>query len=499
MSKALPVLHLATVTLETTTPISVGSGAEDALFDTLLVRDANGLPIIPGTSLAGVLRHLYLARNGHAATNALFGLDADEIRQRARDRDAAPAIGSPTYEASPLQVSQGSLHGETDQPPAPGLHLPDVLARDPVYAHALQVQPVARDHVRLTHRGAADAAGHGKFTRTALARGNRFSFELALWSSQDPDPRWTALADLLAEPAFRIGGGTRRGYGGVTVMRWRERIFDLRDALAARAYRTHRDAAGPKRLVGFEDRIVTPIAAPVVATLRLSADDHFRFGAGRASLATATGAKPADMLPVSEARVVWNTGTDGGTVASLERDLALVPATAIKGALAHRVAFHHNCLEGKFLENGTDPEAENNAVIALFGAVRSGSGGTESGEAGRVLVSDLLLDDLDPSRQLGRMTHNGLDRFSGGTRSGVLYTEELLFDCAFTVQVEVLDPSAPGLAPAHIRQAFGAALSDLAEGRLALGGGGSKGHGRFHAAEGVQWSDGGAWIAGGGQ
>lgn len=495
MSAELRVLHLAVVTLQTTTPLSTGTGVEDALFDTLLARDANGLPIIPGTSIAGVLRHLYLARNGRDATNALFGLDAEEIRHRAK-RDQAGQKVEASYEASSLQVSHAALHGQNDLPASPGLQDPSDLARDPLYEHALRVQPIARDHVKLTHRGVADVEDRGKFTRAALARGNRFSFELALWSAVTDDPRWSALADLLARPEFRLGGATRRGYGGVAVLRWRERIFDLANRGDAEAYRAHYSSGWRGRYADFDERAVAEPAAAVSATLRLTAEDFFRFGAGRRSFAENASGKPPDMLPASEPLVSWVADPDGGECGTIEQDRALVPASAIKGAIAHRLAFHYNRLDNRFLEDGADPSAENPAVTALFGVVRRDSGGEEHGQAGRVPISDLLLE-LAPREQVGRMPHNGLDRFTGGTRRGVLYSEELLYRCSFTVILTILDPDTAALASARIREAFGHALDDLAEGRLALGAGSSKGHGRFNAGDGIVWSDGGNWIAGG--
>jgi len=58
----LPVLAVAQVALEALEPLSIASGAVDPLFDTVLVTDANGLPTIPGSALAGVLRTAYQAR-----------------------------------------------------------------------------------------------------------------------------------------------------------------------------------------------------------------------------------------------------------------------------------------------------------------------------------------------------------------------------------------------------------------------------------------------------
>ena len=49
--------YIARIILEAETPLFVGSGDSSLLKDALVHKDFNGLPMIPGTALAGVLRH----------------------------------------------------------------------------------------------------------------------------------------------------------------------------------------------------------------------------------------------------------------------------------------------------------------------------------------------------------------------------------------------------------------------------------------------------------
>ena len=67
------VLHIARFTLQAETALSIGSGGADGVYDHPIVRDANDLPSIPGTSLAGVLRHLWISRTGQASADEVFG------------------------------------------------------------------------------------------------------------------------------------------------------------------------------------------------------------------------------------------------------------------------------------------------------------------------------------------------------------------------------------------------------------------------------------------
>ena len=50
--------YIAHFIIEASTPMAIASGEKGMTVDRLIVRDANDLPYIPGTSLAGVLRHL---------------------------------------------------------------------------------------------------------------------------------------------------------------------------------------------------------------------------------------------------------------------------------------------------------------------------------------------------------------------------------------------------------------------------------------------------------
>jgi hypothetical protein len=71
--------------------------------------------------------------------------------------------------------------------------------------------------------------------------------------------------------------------------------------------------------------------------------------------------------------------------------------------------------------------------------------------------------------------HNAIDRFTGGVRDRLLFSEELLWqdemELALLIHTARLGEDA--------RQALRLALDDLISGRLALGAGAGKGHGRF--------------------
>ena len=51
--------YLARIIIEAATPIVIKSGEKNILTDGVVLRDVNGMPYIPGTSIAGVMRHAW--------------------------------------------------------------------------------------------------------------------------------------------------------------------------------------------------------------------------------------------------------------------------------------------------------------------------------------------------------------------------------------------------------------------------------------------------------
>ena len=210
--------RLLRLVLESVTPLSIGTGRGNGVFDNLLVRDPNGLPGIPGTSLAGVLRHR-LAKANSAWAEDLFGSGK-------KDGEAA----------SRLHVSWGHLHDSKDKP-VQGLLVDQAgheRLNDPLLLEAAGETPLRRDRVRLDHRGAA--APSGQFDRVALHMGYRFTVELVCWSEAETDDAWDGLTGLLTSD-LRLGGAVRSGFGALKIVRGHFRQFDLENESDFRAFR----------------------------------------------------------------------------------------------------------------------------------------------------------------------------------------------------------------------------------------------------------------------
>ncbi len=474
---------VARVTLELSTPLTIGTGGGDDTRDATCVEDCNGLPTLPATSLVGVLRHA-LAEGArpeeHPRCRALFG-----YQDRASDgQDEAAG------QSSLVECSWGQVHDANDRP----VPVRAARATDEVL-DALRVG-VLRDHVRIDPRGVADGAG--KFDEALVPAGARFTFELLVHAGLGVEPR-PALEELLgrlAAPGMRLGGRTRRGFGAIRVVRVGLADLDLRKPADRQTWQRL-----PRELSqGDPVRVLAPFtprhvgSGGVVARLRLRPLDHWIFGGGRPSLPEHQREedRPHDRLPVTERRVRWieERGQTRGVVDRLEH---LVPASGLKGALRHRVAFHARRLAGRWADTAGEgwpdlgAQGPTDAERWLFGQIKAAN---LPSEAGRTLISDLYIS----SAKYAAMQHVSLDRFTQGPMDGLLFSEALLYEGPPLELELAIETARAGEEPEQARAALASALRDLCEGRLALGAGSSKGHGFFSGT--VEWSDGGRWIGG---
>ena len=448
--------------IQFTAPFLIGAGREGDIADAVFVADANGLPAIPGSSLAGVLRSAFRAA-GHGANeeDLLFGY-----------QNGKAGAGSK------LTVSWGCIHDSHNRP-VEGIVKPQDLD-DPVLAKAMS--PMIRDHVRISHRGASDAEGHGKFDEQAVCAGHRFTFELELRGDKTDQSLWNKLLAVVADPALRLGGKTRRGFGVFVFDSVKSRVYDLHCDFDA--YRQHPvSLALPSPCL--PDLSKMPAAAefaPDSIRLTLKPHGYWMFGGGY-DLPDVPG--EADMAPVRDCRVEWKDNAG-----RIVEDLLVIPATGLKGALAHRVAFHYNALTGVFADSlaekrPEDVTAQNNlAVRELFGYCKGKQedGAEETGQRGRVLLNDLYLSAESPSQLVH---HVGIDRFTGGARDQVLFCERPLWQGEpLEVTIQVVDARK---LEGKSRQALRLAVQDLTEGRLQVGAGAGRGLGYFTGT--VMWPE----------
>ena len=442
-------------TIEFTTPFHIGAGWGGDIADATFVTDANGLPAIPGSSLAGVFREAFRnAYKDETSENRIFGYQAADQGQGSR-----------------LTISWACIHDQENRP-VEGI-LSSQCFNDPVLACARN--PSVRDHVRINLKGASDSHERGKFDENAVCCGHRFSFEMELTGNKDDETAWERLLALFGDPALRLGGKTRRGFGAFKIIRIQAHVFDLKCDFEA--YRSHPISLSQSSPV-LENASLTSSAdmTALKFIFHITPTGYWMFGGGDDRPIDPGEAKIA---PIRDNRIIWK-----GDKGSVEKDILIIPASGIKGALSHRVAFHYNALSGIFADKIQSQDQsifvnENNrAVRELFGyskGHKTKDQTKEEGSRGHIIFDDIY---LTPDSSLQLIHHVGIDRFTGGARDQVLFTERPIWKGQELILVlHVTEPQA--ITDSKVKKALALTLNDLIQERLQVGSGNGRGEGFF--------------------
>ena len=450
-----PIRYIARITIETEGPLSIGSGEKSITTDAPILRDINGLPFIPGTSLAGVIRHTFNSE----LVNTLMGWQSQE-----------------SGEGSRLTISDAKIidsNGEVVDGLAP--YTADVVL------DAYRWLPI-RQHVRIDHTGAAE--DQGKFDEEVVYKGTRFCFDLELIAEEDRyEADFWRLIDVVDSSAFRLGGGSRNGNGKIKIIRAQYRKLDLRhqDDLSHYLSKSSDLSHDWKEFAEYtpkeaEDLLVDKYQITLYPT------DFLLFG-------SELGDNDADSTYVTERQVEWEGKL--GRIAE-DREMLLIPGSSLKGAIAHRTSFYYNKQSEVFADSlGTgeriaDYTGKNNAAVSLL----FGTDGDKKGRGkrrGHVFFTDLFIIRHSPSKHDHIFNHVKIDRFTGGVIKGALFSERAAYlpDTEITFEIIVDRQSMKQSDASQIDRAlfaFESALRDVCSGMLPLGGKVNKGNGRFYGS-----------------
>lgn len=437
---------LARLVIEAKTPLAVGSGEKDILTDALVATDVNGLPYIPGTAIAGVVRHMIEeVKPVGFDINQIFGF-----------QDKKDGLGSEIiFTEAKILNSKGEV--------IDGM---DLKAKDDELLKHYDELPI-RQHVRINEKGVTDKAG--KFDEQVVFAGTRFCFELEMVAKDANDEKFFKQAlEQIQSKSFRIGGGTRSGFGEIEVVDLQTKVLDLNDESQRKEYLDKSSALDSEY---WNNEYQKPEEKNVSDDwikyeLKLTPEDFFLFGSG-------FGDDEVDMTPVKEKKIIWDENNHCKLIES-EKDLVLIPATSVKGALSHRTAFHWNRLNHYYA--GSDEAKvgkDNPAVLALFGS----EGDNEKDQVrGNVLFSDVIKNK--PNEKI--INHVAIDRFTGGAIDGALFSEKTTYGKGQTFEMTILvKEKAVDGDDKTIQQAFEEAMKDICKGMLPLGGGVNRGNGVF--------------------
>jgi CRISPR/Cas system CSM-associated protein Csm3 (group 7 of RAMP superfamily) len=454
MRKIYQYRNLACIIIEAKTPLAVGSGEKDMTTDQLVARDANGLPFIPGTAIAGIIRH---ALDIKKHDKSIFGFNESKEEKNKRiagQKNAGQKIKENIDEGSQIIFSSAYIVKQR------GVVIDklDLNVYEDEYLIHFKDLPI-RQHVCIGTNGASKKTG--KFDEEIVYKGTRFCFEIELLTETENSHIFENILSELAKESLRIGGGTRKGFGKIAIVEYKTKTLNLNIPKELELYINKTsslndtfwsDQGIPKEMVN-DDEIDS-------ITLSLSAKDFILIGSG-------IGSKLADDTPVQEKVVIWNNG-----VPQL-KSFFVLPGTSIKGALAHRTDFYYRQEEGIYLEDLFNSDEKSDIIDTLCKSKKELFGSIEDETfPGNVFISDVFIE----SSSLEIQPHVVIDAFTGGAVKGKLFQEQLLKinePVQISIQIKKNNYSP------NVRKAFDKALDDLKNGILPLGAATNRGHGTF--------------------
>lgn len=456
--------HIVRLTVEAATPLAVGTGKScDILTDAPVAKDVNGLPYIPATSIAGVLRHAMGLADDQTEGNP-FGYIS-----KSDDNDDS-GHGSDIIFTDAVMVGKNgkALDG-----------IQDIDWNDEFYRY-FQDLPV-RQHVRIDHKGTAE--NNGKFDNEVVYKGTRFVFEIELMSEKDDKEHIEKAIGHMRYSTLRIGGGTRKGYGKLSIVDCRQASLDLSNPEDLEKY-LNKSSSLAEDWAGFTKISVIESLDYSKWThyqLKLKPLDFFMFGSGM-------GDSDADNVYVSELIVSW--GSDDKPYIDKDKECkpqkrVLIPGSSVKGALAHRTAYHYNKIKKRFAGKQKPEDitgGANEAVAAIFGKKADDGKFTR----GRLLIDDVIKGQAEPkattvaqSKTTSKIFyHNKIDQFTGGTMDGALFQEKVIYDKDTEYEINIYVEK-DALNDEDIEKAFKQSLHDICTGLLPLGGITNRGNGIF--------------------
>jgi len=408
------MINIAHIIIEAKTALKVGSSESSFFQDAPVQKDWNRLPMILGTSIAGVLR-----REFEGNVDDIFG----------KEDGSKVIISNALLLDDNLEVNEKLLLNKSE------------------FLKAFESLPV-REHTAITHKGVTKE--HSKFDEEIVYKGARFKFAIEI---KDNLESFEKILDSLYNQTFRLGGGTTKGYGDIKVVEIKTQSFDTKDYISFKNSLNIplKNSYTPKSNKEF-----------TVYTLKLKPDDFFIFGSG-------FGDNDADMIPVVEDIIEWRDKPE------FIKEELLIPASSIKGAISHRVAYYYNKKSEIFADNMNDEEFENYkeerniAVIDIFGHKKEKENEQELGKKGSLLFSDCY----KKSYKTKTFDHVAIDRFTGGAIDGALFQEKVVNSDEFEIEIVLRDKI-------EYQDIFEQVLKDICNSLLPLGGMTTKGHGIFN-------------------
>lgn len=437
-------IYVADIILEAKTAISVGSGANAIDQDRPVQKDWNGMPMLLGTGVAGVLKSLYTDND----KDILFG-------GQKKESDAYEDMESQLIVSSGLLMYNDSDDNTDKVMETCEIDLP------PLFQHYKKLP--LREHTAIDHKGVAVAGT--KHDNEIVYKGSRFKLRIKLKALEQNDKnkkKFETILSLFYSKGFRVGSKTTAGLGNLKPVK--ESIDYVCLDETSYAYYNFSSSLNQDASIYTETYThCTEKSSQIYSdlTFEMIPENFFIFSSG-----FGTDDGKIDAVQKKEKVVDYETQT--------LKEMLLIPASSIKGSLSHRTAYKFNCANGCFADSkdfkANEHTGKNNkAVKALFGSESNLSSGQEEGHKGSIIMDDIYLDEYEEKV----FDHVSIDDFTGAVIGGALFNERVatthkpikinLYVKENTQHIEYLQES----------------IADIQKGWLTLGGMGSRGHGVF--------------------
>ena len=436
--------YIASIVIEANTPLKVGSSDIDMLQDSPVQKDWNELPMILGTSIAGVLRKEF----SKDMADDIFGSDCSRFEDKKEKEQCLK-----NAKGSRIIISNALLY---DQDMKVIEHL-KVNKSD--FLKNFDNLPI-REHTAITDKGVAKETN--KFDEEVVYKGAKFRFRIEFIADDNDEVNWQEILKAINAKTFRLGGGSTKGFGDIKVLNELS-SYDVFD-ITSKEYREKSSSLNTTYSKSFPKK--QKEINYTTYTLKIKPDNFFMFGSG-------FGDDDANMTPVYEKIITWENNKG-----KFSNEQILIPASSIKGAISHRTTYHYNLQNKLFIGNNEAKES----IKELFGEAKQSD--DDLGCKGKVLFSDCFYKKADEKV----FDHVSIDRFTGGAIDGALFQEKTISDNQ-KYSIEILLEK--DIKDEYIK-AFEKSLDDICSGMLPLGGATTKGHGVFSGKvfkDGVELKD----------
>ena len=445
--------HYLKITFQLDSPLCIGSGRND-ITDQDILRDARGIPYIPGSAVAGVIREACQGIMDEKAWKHYFGYSSTNTGNKFNSEDDIIESQIIFYDAT--------LVGDNKDKDG-----------NPKYRIS------QRDGVALNEYKSAKK--QAKFDREILEGDCKFQTFIEISEEQSDinekvkaDEVLTNIAKIWKETDIRFGSKTTRGFGKICNVEIIRRSFELvknpdngiEDWLEFNLFDDESWEVG----YSYEDMLKTlnedkkwtlKDSKKLSLKLRLEGGLSIR----RYSTQCSEGESSPDQEQMTTIKFNNKKSSDQDQVESQKwiEEIAVIPGTTWAGAIGHRM---------EELIEGSKKNRENDTYeYHYFGAAND-----KDKEKSLIYFGESRLT----GGEFKVMSRNAIDRFLGSTAEGALFTEKIYIGGETTLDIGFGDPYNTAVVYSDdFINALAATLTDLHEGYLAVGGATSVGRGIF--------------------